>query len=485
MIQLFRNRNIANTLWNISDIFLYPVLFFGSTSFFIHKLGPDAFGVWMLINTIVVSMQLFNFGVGSSVFRNTALYEAQHNVKARDEMVSNALSLTLVLSGISMLLAVVVAYLVYSHGLLRVASGFRSMCAKGIILAGFIVSYKFCEQVFTSYFKAKEQFSKSMLIATGNKLAALLLNIALLAFLPLNIVHLLLVTIAVNLLFLLLAFYLLRRDAGAFRFTFNLRLPRQEMHFALFSWLQSLVILLTYQSDRYLIVNFFGLAALSYYALTATIFNHLHMGLNAVFPWLAPKLTRLYARNADGRDLYLAARNLLAVCSALCLLLLFLLYPFVFRIILGRHTLVQLSEYVRFFILFELFFAQGIVPTFYFNAMGQERRLFYFLLFSALLTVSAMLVSLGLVHQPLAVLYGLVAAAILAAFVQHMLMNKLILGRAAPLQALLLLLPLLLLSGFMLDIAMLKWIALPAGLLSIYLVYVRGQMSRFKTLFRS
>ncbi len=485
-MQLFRNRNIANTFWNISDTFLYPVFFFGSTAFFIHKLGTAQFGIWMLINTIVVSMQVFNFGIGSSIFRNVAFHEAQHNTQGKRDVMNNGISLTIVLFGISLLLAGAGAYLVYSHDLLHVAAGFRILCCQGILLAGFIVGFKFFEQAFTSYFKAREQFNKAMLISSGNKLVALLLNISLLALFPLTVVHLLTVIILVNIVAMALALVLLYRDFPGFRFRFNLKPPRHEARFAFLTWLQSLAIILTFQADRYLVVDFFGLATLSYYAITATIFNHLHMGLSAIFPWLAPKLTRLYARNADGQELYIAARNLIAASSLIFLLVMYLLYPFVFGLVLGKNTLAQVTEYVRYFILFELFFALNIIPGYYFNAMGQERKYFYLLLFFAILTLSSMWISLMIFHTPVAVLYGLVTACMLFVIVQNLMMNQIMPEKKGWLRALLLLVPQVLTGCFILSKEpLVHWIALPAGILSLYFIYIRGNLPKFKLLFRS
>jgi O-antigen/teichoic acid export membrane protein len=485
-MQLFRNRNIANTFWNISDTFLYPALFFGSTAFFIHKLGTVQFGIWMLINTIVVSMQVFNFGIGSSVFRNVTYQEAQYNTEGKRQVIANGLSLTIVLAGISLVLAGIGAYLVYNHNLLHVEAGFRTLCCQGILLAGFIVGFKFFEQVFTSYFKAREQFNKAMLISSGNRLTALLLNIVLLVCFPLQIVHLLLVIILVNIGTMILSLILLYRDFPGFRFRFNLKLPRQEAHFALFTWLQSLAILLTFQADRYLVVNFFGLAVLSYYAVTATIFNHLHMVFNAMLPWLAPKLTRLYARNADGLELYTAARNLMAAVSLVCLLLMYLLYPFVFRLILGSETLTHINEYVKYFILFELFFVLNVIPTYYFNTMGQERRYFYLLLFFAFLTFSSMWLCLWYFGNPVAVLYALTGSCVVYIFVQNVMINRMTGAGPAIANALLQLLPQALISCFILmPDPLWRWITLPAALLSLYLVYIRGNLPKFKLLFRS
>jgi len=212
----------------------------------------------------------------------------------------------------------------------------------------------------------------------------------------------------------------------------------------------------------------------------------LHMGFNAMLPWLAPKLTRLYARNADGLELYTAARNLMAAVSLVCLLLLYLMYPFVFRLILGSETLAHVNEYVKYFILFELFFVLNVIPTYYFNTMGQERRYFYLLLFYALLTFSSMWLCLWLFGKPIAVLYALTGSCVIYILVQNVLINRLTGTVQAIGNALLQLLPHVLISCFILvPDPLWRWITLPGALLSLYLVYIRGNLPKFKLLFRS
>lgn len=485
-MKLFRNRNILNTLWNISDTFLYPVLFFSSTSFFIHKLGTEQFGIWMLINTVVVTMQLFNLGIGSSVFRNIAYYAAQGNQAAKNGVMNNAVSITIVLFAIGLGLATVAGWLVYSGNLLHVEDSYRVICSQGILLAGLIVGLRFFEQAITAYFKAIEQFNKAMIISSGNKMLALLLNIILISLLPLNILHLLLVIICVNTLFVLNGLRLLSKDLKGFRFVFDLKLPKQDAGFAIITWLQSLVIILTFQADRYLAVSYFGLTALGYYALTATIFNHLHMGMQALLPWLAPKLTRLYARNEDSKDLYIAARNMVAVVSVVLLITLYLLYPFVFKIVLGKETASHISGYTRFFIVFELFFALNIVPNYYFNAVGHEKKYLWFILFFSAIVLLSMGICLAVFNGPSAILYGLSIGCLISMLVQYLLLSRLIKGKIDWLDSGTLMLPALAMALFIiLPTQLLSWCSFAAGCVLLYFIYIRGNYSRFKFLLRA
>ncbi len=431
-------------------------------------------------------MQVFNFGIGSNVFKSVALHSGSNNRKGKLDAVNNSLSITMLLFGICIIVAVTASFLVRYHHLLNVEPDFVSLSATGILLAGFIVGFKFFEQVFTNYFKAMERFQVSAFIASGNKITALVLNILLLYFFRLNVLHLLITIIVVNICSTTVSAYLLSRDLKPYSFGFNLKLPKTEARFALFTWLQSLVIIITFQSDRYLIVNYFGLSVLSYYALTATIFNHLHMGFNAIFPWLAPKLTKLYARNADTADLYIAARNIVAVCSSLVLLCLYLAYPFVFKLVLGKATAAAVSDYVRYFIIFELFFVLGVVPSYYFNALGHEKKYWHFTIFFAINALLSMSFFLWVYNKPIAVLYGLVVACITGTLVEYILVNKTINRKFDIVQPLLMLLPALLVTAFILfNQPFIKWPAVIALIPALYFIYIKNNQTKFKLLIRS
>ncbi|GAA3932194.1 hypothetical protein GO495_16275 [Chitinophaga oryziterrae] len=483
---MFRNKNIINSFWNIADIFLYPVLFFVSTSFFIKHLGQAQFGIWMLVNTIVVSMQLFNLGIGSMVLKNIALYTGRRDEEGKTGTMNNAISITVVLFAFCILLSLTGYFLVSHYHLFEIAANYKQLCAQSCGLAGCIVGIKFFEQIFTNYFKALEQYKIAALLGSGNRLGGLLLNALLLALFPLNITQLLLVIIIVNGLFIPFAFVLMKRSLPGYSFKFNLKIPRHETSFAVLTWLQSLVIILTFQSDRYLIVNYFGLIVLSYYALIATMFNHLHMGFSAILHWISPKFTKMHAQELDSVDLYMAARNVVTSCAVIFLLILYIIYPYIFKIILGTETAHEVHEYTRYFISFESFFALSIVPTYYFNAVGHERTYLYYVVFFCVLALTGMFACIYIFQQPVAVLYGLIGACAVSMIVLEMLLNKILTGSYQVLSCIAQLLPSIFLSAFIfLSDPLLQCVSASLAILTLYLTHLRGNSHKILLLVRS
>lgn len=483
---MFRNKNITNSIWNIADIFLYPLLFFTSTSFFIRHLGQAQFGIWMLINTIVVSMQLFNFGIGSTVLKNIALYTGKKDNTAKTGIINNAISITLLLFVFSLLLSTIGYYLVSTHHLFDIAAADRQLCARSCALAGLIVGFKFFEQIFTNYFKALEQYKIAALLGSGNRLGGLLLNILFVYFFKMDITGLLTIIIFVNGAFILLAFFLMQRSLPSYTFKFNLKIPKQEISFAVFTWLQSLAIILTFQSDRYLIVSYFGLITLSYYALTATMFNHLHMGFNAIMHWISPKFTKLHAQELDSIELYTAARNVVTSSSLVLLMLFASVYPFVFKLILGTHTADAVYLYTKYFIAFEAFFVLGIVPTYYFNAVGHEKPYLYYIIFFCLLALTCMFSCIHLFHQPVAILYGLTVSCAISTLALITLLNKILTGSFQWWLSILQLLPAVFVCGFVLLPSVLLQIICAAGtILTLYVTLVKGNRGQISLLVKS
>jgi hypothetical protein len=94
--------------------------------------------------------------------------------------------------------------------------------------------------------------------------------------------------------------------------------------------------------------------------------------------------------------------------------------------------------------------------------------------------------ALMIFHQPLAVLYGLIVSCIICILVQNILLNKIINGKPDVLKALSTLLPPALIAFFIIsDNNYVHWIALGLSIPALYFIYLRGNLNKFKLLFRS
>ena len=77
-----------------------------------------------------------------------------------------------------------------------------------------------------------------------------------------------------------------------FRLSFNKSHIKYEINYSVFVWFQSIAVIIAYQGDRILVSYGFGLATLSFYAIVATLFNHIHMAFGAILAWLFPQIVK-------------------------------------------------------------------------------------------------------------------------------------------------------------------------------------------------
>ena len=91
----------------IVAFFMSPIL--------VHSLGLDRYGVWSLVESILAYLVLLDFGVGSSVVRYVARFEANHDYDKVNRVLSTSICVFAVAGSIALLLAGAVALLALPH----------------------------------------------------------------------------------------------------------------------------------------------------------------------------------------------------------------------------------------------------------------------------------------------------------------------------------------------------------------------------------
>lgn len=476
MKDLLYSKNIKNSAWHLTDTLLYPILFFISSPWFIDKLGEKEFGIWLLVNSIIVMMQLFNLGLGAATFKNVAAHTGVKNYHNAITTINTNFSLSFILQLFCVLAGIVIAAGINYFSLFKIEPAYSHLAATGAVFGGFIVGFKFYEQIVTFTFKALERFDMAAWINSGIRLTTLLVNV-ILVYLGYGLISLFIATIAVSLCGIFIAIILIKQQVPGYRlaFCFNKASITKELHFAVWTWLQSLVIVITFQCDRFFVLTYIGLSTLAYYGLIATMFNHIHMGFSAIVPWLAPKVTRLKAQGADGTELYITSRNLCLLIALFALLLFSIVSEPLLKILLSTDKYTNTIAYIRLFTLFELFFVYTIMPANYLNAGGHEKLNFFIIAFNCTAVIIGMVVGFYIYHTAQGLLTGITMATVFAVVLQNIFIDKKIFGERNWLSSLLLFLPAALISiSIITDIWWIKSLFIIFSALSLYLVFIRN-----------
>lgn len=384
-------KEIGNSFWGIVDTAVYPIIYMAVVPLLMDNLGPEGFGLWVLINSLMVVLQLFNLNIGITTIKELAGVENQLAKKRLNGL------LTIVLF---MLVLVVLAGLI--SGVISEHfrfSGLENAPVKSIIecfaLAGFISGLRFLNQLYFGALKAKELIRESAFLNIFNKVGLLAITVYL-AVSGFDITTLLYGNVIFSLVCLLLTFIVVGRFYKGYKpsFSKDFSLMKGIFRFSLWPWLQSLFVVLAFQTDRFWVTSYSGLDVVADYGFIATLFNHIHMIYTAMFIWVLPRVASMANSSVNPCPFYEKIRGVFSLFVILSLCGFYLLSPYLFPLWIGHEHYQNMKAFIQLFVVFELLFSHTIMPFFYMNATGKEKQLTYLTGFFCFLSYSFMAGSL-------------------------------------------------------------------------------------------
>ncbi|TNE81188.1 MAG: lipopolysaccharide biosynthesis protein [Bacteroidetes bacterium] len=474
-MKISQSNNLLNSLWNLFDVLAYPAVFLGFTPFFIERMGAEEFGLWMLVNSILVSFQLLNFGLGAATQRNVARYLGKNDRPGMWQSINTNLSLGLVLLLICMAVGGILILGVRQVGIFNLDPKLHDRMSLLLFITSILVALKFIEQIAHGALKGLENFQVPARINLVVRFSILLANIQLVSM-GYDLEYL----FGSNLLITFSSFFIyyifIKKHLPGY--TLQLIWEKssivEELKYGLHNWVQSVSVILTYQFDRFIVTSVFGLATLSYYSIVATMFNHIHMAYNSLVPWLLPKVARLREEGAELNRLFLTARSFTILAGISSLLVFQFISPALLTLWLGVDLYLKIENLVNLYCVFELFFIFTSARYFFLNGSGYERLLTRLTLQLSAITILAMLVGLWHFQTVEGLVYGLVFGTALGIWLENFIINKKVLKQSTWKEGFLLILPSILATLIIYSSGI--WITLAlAGLLIVsgYLLFIR------------
>jgi O-antigen/teichoic acid export membrane protein len=475
LLNVWRSANFRNSVWNIAEVLLTPAVFFVSIPLFLHLLGAEGYGEWMFFNTLIVVLQLFDFGLSISTYKHIAQNIATNRTKASAVLLHTNILLSLFIClGIVLLFLLLYSLRGYlPQGLARlVISADGLICT--LISCGILFT-RLAEKILYSAFRAYEQFKTVTILSIFSKLIVVPAT-ALMAYLYQSVTGILFTVLVFQFLGLVLLRLRLRPylEVDFFSFRFRLTSLRLQLGYSVYAWLQSIAVVVAYQMDRLFVSLAFGMATLSYYSIAAALFSYIHMALMALTPWLFPKVARMAAKPEKVQYLYFYARNITAVISIPLLTLFGVMYPYVIPWWLGAGRFEEVDGFLKWFTVFELFFIFTINQYTYLNAAGQARLALLITLMFTGLNILGLALGYWWVGTPESLPAGLALSSVPAMYCLHYIMGRYLKQSNSALHSLLLIIPSLCASGIVLFSTVYVQICLVLPLvLSLYFIFLK------------
>ncbi|MFM9909497.1 MAG: oligosaccharide flippase family protein, partial [Chitinophagaceae bacterium] len=284
-------QNIRNSVFNIADVIFYPLLFLIFVPFFMQHLGEDVFGIWMLMNSLMISFQIFNLGLSPAVVKYVALYRSRNEKHNVIDTITTGIFISVVLMITGIIIGLVLFALIQNGYLFNLSPALSKLAANCMIITSFIIGMKFIEQTLLNVFKGFERYDLYFLINNSIRFIVLIVNITQMLYNK-SLESMLIVNLSVTFVMLVLQLILISKLISSYKISLKINkvLSKEMMRFGFSNWIQSLIIILVFQLDRYLIVSGFGSVQLGYYALISTIFINIHSCFSATATWLIPKI---------------------------------------------------------------------------------------------------------------------------------------------------------------------------------------------------
>lgn len=380
----------------------YPLLLFITTPWFLHRLGTEHYGHWMLLTATVGFGGVLNTGTGAATIKavSAGLGRAGGGDAART--VRASLAIAMVAGGALALLVFCVFWFAGSTLLARMGS--PALVQLTGAAAALLIWLEQLDNVFSSAMKGAEQFGQAARIEIGAKTAQILAGALVLLWWPaLWTLYVALLVVAV--LRLLAKMTIARRLLRLSDLRPSLAGTSEIMHFAKWGWLQGVGGILFGVADRMLVGSLLGAASLTYYSIAAQLAMQIHALSAAGVSVIFPKVSR---RLEDGNQFSLwrvtkltAAGNL--VLSSTIALMLLLFGPMILRLWIGTDSAGPTAQILPWLVVAYWVLALNVVPYYLLLGMGRIRFVGLTGLASGFLAVIAMYLAikgLGLLGAP-------------------------------------------------------------------------------------
>lgn len=345
------NHLLRSTISNYVGRFIALGMWLVLTPFVLHHLEVTLYGLWALIGSVTSYGYLLDFGISGAITKYVAEYHAKEQMDDARHLVGTALISYLSISAIVML--IFGAFAPVFPRIFNIPPENHDLSSWLVILAGFGTALAIPSSSTTAVLRGLQRFDLMNLIGI---VSTLLLASATVIVLLLGggIVGYVLVGIAVNIVMLIPAVWLIRRIAPELHF--GTLTASREMWMKLSSFSSALFLVriggqLESKSDEIVIGSFLPVSFITPYSLAQKLSNFPQSLTDQFLTLLLPLASKLHAENEQSRirSMYtISTRLTLAIFLPVGIGLFFLAGPFLAawvgdEFVKYRHLVVILS----------------------------------------------------------------------------------------------------------------------------------------------
>jgi O-antigen/teichoic acid export membrane protein len=419
---ILKSQSFKNSFWNVANAFFYPILMIIATPIFINNLGADQFGIWILINSIIGSLGILNFGLGAATVKYVSHYRATNDYNNINNIINTTFTFYSVLSIILILAGVLGIDLIKSLNIISFETENLSLTFSALKLGLVLLGFRFIEQALLSIFQGFERYDISSIISIISRFSLLSIQV-IIVLNDYSLIEIFTASIIMTIIILIVEFYILKskyKDINI-RIKFNKKSFKEIFSFGIWSWVQSIFTLAASHLDTFIVAGVAGPAILGYYAIGQMVDGKIRSIFTAASSWIFPKVSNKLGKNENIKNIYYTMQFIVIVGGLLILSVFYLMGDYIFLTWLGKETYENSKRFIEIFLIITAFGITSIIPYYYLNGSGHVRLNTFFSIASTIVNVISMLIlfkfygiiglALGRIVSPITV--SLVARSIL------------------------------------------------------------------------
>lgn len=362
------SRDLTNIFYSLLSYLLTPFVLLFSTPLLLKHLGPDNYGFWVLINSIIIVMAVSNFGLGNAMIKlGTELLIFKDRFSL---LFQTTFTLTILFALLLNLCAVFAGKYVLVHFL----TGFNDAQIEHIsILIGGTVSLRMISSTIAGTYMAKQRYdlNSKVNIALNLLSASVFTTIAVLYS---DLIAMMYVLFVSSLLLVCINWMWAKKLTPEIQFKIHTEksMLKRVVRFSFYSGAQAITSTLNSQADKFIVSTLLGPAVLGYYTVCMQIVSKLHEIPVMAGSYLFAKFSSLHEE-----ENFAAIRKVYYRGMLICALFLifaggaaFLLARDLLAIWINPSFALQHYRFMQFLIVGVSLGALGVIPYYCLNGTG-------------------------------------------------------------------------------------------------------------------
>ncbi len=403
---LVSNRIIKNTIW-IYLGFTFNLLFgFIITPFFIHTLGPDAYGIYSIVAIIIGYASLLDLGIGASIVKLISEYNTKRSYEEINHVVSTAFILYFILGSIGfIILYIFTNYFISS--IFNIPENLISQAKMAFIITQITFFYNFVFGLFSNIITGLQRYDISSKIQIIMRIFSSIVSILVL-IMGYGLVEFVgaialsgVIGITIN---IIIAKRLMPKLSIKYKY-FNLNYISSILRFSLVIFIGCISGRIIFDIDKILIGALLPIEDVTIYAIGAMLAVLVFQIPSQISPMLLPASSELYAKDDifAVRELILRGTKFAVTISTPIAIILFVSAQSIVELWVGPGF--EMSAYISKILIVGFYvntFTHALTPVLI--GTGKIKISLYYYIASIILNISSSLIltmKLGVIGAPL------------------------------------------------------------------------------------